>query len=124
MTLAYGGTIYVAHHARTTSLWDRLTATLRRHRGTPAHRPNGTVVHVGITEELPVLDPEPIADPLDGRWQPFEPDRVPAHTYDELAAATPVSLDWQPPSFTESWNAAGLRERLAAEDAAAEGGVK
>lgn len=75
------------------------------------------VAHIGQTGELPVIDPEPVADPLDGRWQPFEPDRVPAHTYDELAAATPLHLDWRPASFTESWNAAGLRAQLAAEDA-------
>jgi hypothetical protein len=120
MTIAtYSGTIYVAHHARTTSLWDRLTATLRRHRGKPAHRPAGNIVHVGITETTPVIDPEPIANALDPKWQPFEPDRVGAHTYDELAAGTPVRLDWQPETFTETWNAAALRDRLDAEDAAA-----
>lgn len=110
------GTIYVAHHARTTSLWDRLVGILHGHRH-PAHRP-GTIVHVGITDGLPVLDPEPVTDQLDPAWQPFEPDRVGAHTYDELVAASPVRLDWQPETFTETWNAAALRAQLDAEDSA------
>jgi len=111
MTLALPFPTYPAAHRTRTSLLARIGGLFRR-RPAKAH-----TVHVGITEELPLLDPEPVTDPLDPAWQPFEPDRVAAHTYDELAASTPVRLDWQPESFTETWNAAALRAQLDAEDA-------
>lgn len=118
IALPFPTTTYPAAHRTRPSLRTRIADLFRRPQRKPGHRAaEARITHVGITETLPVLDPEPITNPLDPAWEPFEPDRVAAHTYDELAAGTPVRLDWQPETFTETWNAAGLREQLAREDA-------
>jgi hypothetical protein len=46
-------------------------------------------------------------DPLTREISPIE--LAPAHLFDEVAAGRPIQIDWQPPTFSQTWRIAGER---------------
>jgi hypothetical protein len=47
------------------------------------------------------------AEPLTRDISPVE--LAPAYLFDEIAAARPIQIDWQPPTFSQTWRIAGER---------------
>lgn len=47
------------------------------------------------------------AEPLTREISPVE--LAPAYLFDEIAAAHPVNLGWQPPTWSQTWRVAGER---------------
>jgi hypothetical protein len=69
-----------------------------------------TVEHEGADEGWsPAEDVTPTGNPLERDYSEIE--LIEPLLFEEIASAYPVRLDWQPPSFTQGWEAIG--ERLA-----------
>jgi hypothetical protein len=93
--------------------WIRRPAPIER--PTAHDRILGPVEHTGATEEWhPVEELTPSGDPLARDLSDMELE--PAHTYEEVAAALPVRLDWAPPTWSQEWELAGKRAAEAGAD--------